>query len=223
MSCRTIALPALVPDAARSGPAAPAALLAQVLGRGPEARRLAEALLSRVGGLQGLADVDGATLKAVGVGPRAGARLRAALELGARVAQAPPLRLPPLTSSASAFSTLGPRMRGLREEHFVAIPLDAKARPMGERLVAKGSRTACLVEPADAFRPLVEAGAVSVLFAHNHPSGDPTPSLDDLALTERLRRAGEVLGIEVVDHVVIGASRHFSFRDEGLLGAPSTA
>ena len=197
----------------------PVDLLAPLLGRGTPARRAAASLLRSAGGLSGLSRVDEAALASAGVGPAGVSRLRAALALHARLVQVAPLRSAPITSSAAALATLGPRLSHRRVEHFVALPLDAKCRPTGEFLLAKGTRTACLVEPADAYRPLVVEGAVSVLFAHNHPSGDPAPSLQDVALTARLHRAGVLLGIDMVDHVIIGAGRCFSFRDAGALPA----
>ncbi|MEO0324755.1 MAG: JAB domain-containing protein [Myxococcota bacterium] len=198
----------------------PLETLAALLGRGQSARRAAEAVLRASGGLAGLANLDEGALRAAGLTPLAVGRLRAALGLHDALLDAVPLRAAPLTSSQAAFAALGPRLGRRRVEHFVALPLDAKARPMGEVLVAKGTRTACLVEPADAYRPLVLAGAVSVLFAHNHPSGDPAPSVEDLALTARLHRAGSLLGIEMVDHLIVGAGRYFSFRDADALEAP---
>ena len=114
-------------------------------------------------------------------------------------------------------AALCPQFAREPREHFLALALDAKNQPLAQLTIAIGGLTACAVLPADVFRPLLQAAAVSVIFVHNHPSGDPTPSEADLAITERLCRAGEVLGIGVLDHVVLGAADYFSFADAGIL------
>ncbi len=104
-------------------------------------------------------------------------------------------------------------------EYFVALALDAKNRIIGFEVVSKGGISACPVEPASVFRGLLLQCAVGVVFVHNHPSGDPSPSPDDEALTERLRLAGQLLGIRVLDHVIVveDSDRYFSFLDQGVL------
>ncbi len=103
-------------------------------------------------------------------------------------------------------------------EHFIVILLDAKSRPIGWSTVAKGGVSACPVNLTDAFRLSVRAAASSVIFVHNHPSGDPSPSPEDVALTTRLRKAGDLLGVKVLDHVIVGSSKYFSFLDSGMMG-----
>lgn len=105
------------------------------------------------------------------------------------------------------------------EERIIAIALDAKRRILGWHLVGKGGISACPVEAGAVFRTLLAAGAVSLVLVHNHPSGEPLPSGDDVAVTERVRRAGELLGVRLVDHVIVTADRaaYFSFLDAGLL------
>jgi DNA repair protein RadC len=106
------------------------------------------------------------------------------------------------------------------EERVLALALDAKHRILAWHLVGKGGVAACTVEPGSVFRGALAAGAAAVVVVHNHPSGVPDPSADDVALTERLRRGGELLGVRVLDHVIVTAdrSRYFSFLDAGLLG-----
>jgi len=100
-------------------------------------------------------------------------------------------------------------------EHFFVIGLNVKKRPVYAELVAIGSLDAAIVHPREVFRRAVAEGVASLLLAHTHPSGDPTPSVQDRALTERLARAGELLGIDVVDHIVVGHSQYHSFRENG--------
>lgn len=108
-------------------------------------------------------------------------------------------------------------------ESFVVIAVDARNRTIGWTLAGRGGVTGCPVEPGSVFRPALIQGAVGVVLAHNHPSGDPTPSAEDVALTERLVRAGDLLGVRVLDHVIVGRDGSFSFLDAGILrpkGAP---
>jgi DNA repair protein RadC len=152
-----------------------------------------------------------------GVGLIKACRLRAALELGVRVAARPFDRREPVRSSMDVAAVLRPRLRDVSREHFFALTLDAKNRPVAEILVAVGGLTACAVAPADVFRLVLREPAAGVIFAHNHPSGEPTPSAEDVGMTERLRQAGALLGVKVLDHVILGHDRHFSFLDAGLL------
>ena len=106
-------------------------------------------------------------------------------------------------------------MSELQVEQFLAVALDNKHRALREIMVSRGSLTTAIVHPRDVFRPLILHGAAAVIFVHNHPSGDPTPSREDLELTARLRQTGELVGIRVLDHIVIGRGRFVSFVDDG--------
>jgi DNA repair protein RadC len=107
---------------------------------------------------------------------------------------------------------------GEMQEHFIVIGLDNKNKPLYRRVVSIGGMTQCIVEPRDVFRQAIVGGASRIMVAHNHPSGDPTPSPEDLTITERLVKAGELLGIEVLDHVILGDSfAYSSLRDLGLI------
>jgi DNA repair protein RadC len=108
-------------------------------------------------------------------------------------------------------------VRGARRETFFALLLDARRRILSMRVVSQGSADSALVHPREVFSPAVREGASAIVVAHNHPSGDPTPSPEDRAVTERLRRAGQLLGIELLDHVVVGDDRCFSFAEESFL------
>jgi DNA repair protein RadC len=103
------------------------------------------------------------------------------------------------------------------QEVFLTFHLDVKNRVIGYTEGARGSTTACTVDPTSAFRAAIVNGAHAVIFAHNHPSGDPSPSADDISVTERFFKCGELLGIKVLDHVIVTEHSHFSFLDAGLI------
>ena len=121
----------------------------------------------------------------------------------------------PIAGSEQIFRTFRERFAGLDREEFLAVLLDGKGRIMGFNSVSVGSLTASLVHPRELFKVAIIANAAAVLLVHNHPSGDPTPSHEDEALTARLRAAGDLLGIRIVDHVVIGDGVYVSFVDSG--------
>ena len=112
---------------------------------------------------------------------------------------------------------LSPLLSGLDREHFVVLALDARHRPIGCHTVSVGSLSASIVHPREVFKFAILANAAAVILAHNHPSGDPTPSHDDVELTRRLRDAGELVGIAVLDHVVVADGTWLSFRERGLM------
>jgi DNA repair protein RadC len=198
-------------------------LVALLLGTGaPDAPvvELAGRLLGRAGGLAGLERMGTGQLGQVrGVGPGKACRVVAALELGRRLASRPLPHGERLQSSRAVDAALRPRLARSHVEQFLAIPLDAKNRAMGELRISLGGLTACPVAPGDVFRALLREAAAGVVFVHNHPSGEPSPSPEDVAMTERLREAGELLGVRVVDHVIVAREGYFSFLDAGLLGA----
>ena len=160
-----------------------------------------------------------------GLGLAKACRLVAAIELGARAAATPLAREKPLTSSVDVFNALQHRFLHETREHLLAIPLNAKNTPLAEVTIAVGGLAACMSSPGDVFRQILRYGCHGFILVHNHPSGDCRPSVDDLSFTRQIEAAGEVIGISVVDHVVIGHGEFFSFRDEGLLhgGKPISA
>jgi DNA repair protein RadC len=206
------------------GPAAltDAELLAVLLpiggGRGAaNALDRGRALLARFGSLRALLDAAPRSLLAsAGIGPARAAVLRAVGELARRVAAERLARGRPLRTSAEVYRHCGARLAALRKEEFHVILLDGKNRPIKQVRISEGSLTASLVHPREVFVPVIEESAAAVVLVHNHPSGDPTPSAEDVAITQRLRQVGEVMGVRVLDHVVIGAGRYVSFADEGL-------
>ena len=159
--------------------------LAIVLGNGGgDATVIAAGLLSRAGGLDGLKRMGAADLERFpGIGPARAARIRAALELAVRLGAQPLNAATPIRSSRDVFSALRSRLRGEAREHFIAIALDARNRPVAEITVAIGGLSSCAVSPADCFREIVRESAGAVIFVHNHPSGECAPSDEDVALT----------------------------------------
>ena len=198
-------------------------LVAVVLGSGQRARSaldLANALLDDVGGLHRLARASHDVLCRVpGVGGAQAARLLAAVELGRRTLLQPPVDRPQLRSPRDTAGYLLPRFSARPVEHFGLVLLDVRCRVIRTALLSVGTIDATTVHPREVFREAAVAGASSVVLFHNHPSGDPAPSPDDVRLTARLVRAGEVMGIDVIDHLILADDRYYSFRESGGLGA----
>jgi DNA repair protein RadC len=194
-------------------------LVAILLGTGTRDRpapALAEQLLCRLGGLQGLLHAGIDQLAGVsGVGSGKAARIAAALELGRRASAQPLLRGTRLSSSEDVYRTFGPLLAHARYEELWAIALDVRQRVISRILLARGGLSACPVSASDVFRPLIQAGASATILVHNHPSGAPEPSAEDLTLTERLAQVGELLGIGLLDHVIVAAEGYFSCLDAG--------
>src|SRR5262249_16767808 len=117
------------------------------------------------------------------------------------------------------FRHFGARLRRIAQERFIVVLLDGRHRVLGEEMVSLGTLTASLVHPREVFRPALRASAAALILVHNHPSGDPTPSAEDRAVTERLARAGEILGVRVLDHVIVAERGYVSLREDGALEA----
>lgn len=188
-------------------------------GRGGSALTVAERVLAGVeGSVRKLAAADGATLQAVeGVGEATAARILAALELGRRAAAevSEGNGESVIRGPADVHRRLGPRLRDLRQEEFHVLLLDTRHRVRREVLVTRGTLDCSLIHPREVFRLAVLEGAAGVILVHNHPSGDPTPSPEDRAVTRQLADAGRAVGIPVLDHVVVGDGRWVSLSEEG--------
>lgn len=197
------------------------ALLLRTGGGGVDVLTVAARLLSLRGGLQGVARSSARELAQVsGVGPAKAATVLAALELGRRLAGR---RLRPgaaLRGPEDVYRHYHPNLRHAHQERFFAVLLDGRHRVLGHEVVSQGTLTASLVHPREVFRPALRACAAALILVHNHPSGDPTPSAEDRDVTSRLARAGEILGVRVVDHVVVAERGYCSLREEGLLEDP---
>lgn len=207
-----------------AGALSDAELLALVLrtgdaAAGVSALDLARTLLSRFDSLRELGKATAAELCTVqGIGPAKAAEILAVAEIGRRCGEATLRPGDRFTSSADVFRHYDQRLRDRRKEVFLALLLDSKNRIIREVQVSEGSLTASIVHPREVFGPVVRDSAAAVLFVHNHPSGDPTPSREDLELTTRLRDAGNLMGVRVLDHVIIGCGEYVSLADRGYLG-----
>ena len=177
----------------------------------------ARAWLQGFGSLRAMVDAPVRVLRATpGIGPARAAMVHAVGELARRYALQRLPRGTPLRTSAEVYRHCGERLAALRKEQFHVILLDGKNRPLKDVRVSEGTLTASLVHPREVFVPVIEESAAAIILVHNHPSGDPTPSAEDIAITQRLRQVGELMGVRVLDHVVIGHGRYVSFVDEGL-------
>ena len=196
-------------------------LLALVLNTGTAKRSslaLADELLVRWRDLRQLADASVEEIMQVkGLGPAKAARLLAALELGRRLVINSVEERPRIRSAADVAALSLPRMRDLPREEFVAFLLDTRHRVIETKTISIGHLNASLVHPRELFREGVRRSAAAMILAHNHPSGDPEPSADDVRLTRRLQEAGKLLGITVLDHVIIGDNRYVSMRERGFM------
>ena len=191
----------------------PAELLSMLL----PARGRARELLHRFGGLRGLAAAEPGELRVRGgLGTTSSLRIAAAFALGRLVHAAPLRRGQLLRTSADIGQAFGDRLRDMRKERFLCVMLDGRNRIMREDLVTEGILTASLVHPREVFAPAIREAAAAIVLVHNHPSGDPEPSPEDLEITRRLASVGELVGIRVQDHVVIGDGGYVSFRERGL-------
>jgi DNA repair protein RadC len=194
--------------------------------RGYTALEVAQLLLSREGeegGLRYLATADIEELaQCPGMGPAKAVQVKAALELGRRLGREGRERGPGIRTPRDVYRLLHDEMRLLDREHFRTVMLTSKHQVIAQETVAVGSLSAALVHPRELFKGCIKKSAAAVILVHNHPSGDPEPSPEDINLTRRLVEAGALLGIEVLDHVIIGDGRYVSLKERGLLGAPTT-
>ncbi len=204
-----------------AGPAAcdDAELLALVLDGGattPRAAVAATRLLAAAGDVASLERLDRRTWRTLGRSwARRAAAVRAALELGRRGVAVPLAVGDPVRDAAAVWGHFRGRLPQREREVFYVLLLDGKNRIQAEVQVSEGSLTAALVHPREVFRAAIQAAAAALILVHNHPSGDPTPSAEDSAITQRLRQVGELVGIRVLDHVVIGRGRWVSMAEEG--------
>ncbi len=190
-----------------------AALLAPGAGGG-EALAIAQALLERFTDLRGLERATVEELaQARGVSRGRAVQLKAALELGRRFATRGLQPGDPITCSEDVWRAYRARFRNLPQEHFSILLLDSKNRVIRDQIVSKGTLNGSMAHPREVFQAAVRQSASAVILMHNHPSGDPHPSAEDREVTRRLRDAGEILGIRVLDHIILGADDFYSFRD----------
>lgn len=192
------------------------AILLRVGVGGEHVLALSQRLLSELGGLSGLARAALSDLQRIkGIGLAKGAQLLAAIELGRRVMLAGPETRPQITSPEDAARLLG-EMGFLEQEHMRVLLLDTKHRVMDALTLYKGSLNSSLVRVGEVFRDAIKQNCAAIILAHNHPSGDTSPSPQDIQVTEAVVEAGKLLDIKVLDHLIIGQQRFLSLREHGV-------
>ena len=196
-------------------------LIAVLIGSGSrdlDALGVANELIEHAGGVHALTKLGLDHLRSVrGVGPVRAARVMAAVELGRRTLVRGATERPRLTTPRQLATYLLPQYGGGSVEQFGIVMLDTRHRVIRIKIVSIGSLDATVVHPREVFREAASASAAAIVLFHNHPSGDPTPSPDDLVLTTRMVSAGTIMGIDVVDHVILADQRYFSLVEAGRL------
>ncbi|MCK5381602.1 MAG: DNA repair protein RadC [Candidatus Latescibacteria bacterium] len=206
-----------------AGALSDAQLLAIVLRSGDAGSKrsavdLARTLLGHFGGFRALDRAPVSELCEVkGIGPAKATEVMAALEIGKRFAREGKGPRTMIRTSSDVARFYFPTMRDLKKEVFKCVLLDGKNRMMKDVTISEGSLSVSVVHPREVFNPVVRESAAAVLFVHNHPSGDPTPSEEDIEVTKQLVEAGKILGIRVLDHVIIGDGRSVSFVELGMM------
>jgi DNA repair protein RadC len=186
-------------------------------GAGASALTLASRILAVAGGAHGLTRLHRDRLRQVaGIGPVQASRVQAAIELGRRTLLSPAPARPQFLGPADIAAYLLPQFGSHPVERFGVLLLDTRHRLLSARLVSVGSLDTSVANPRDVYREALVAGAAAVVVFHNHPSGDAKPSVEDLILTVRLRSAGEVVGVELVDHLVLADVEYCSMRESRL-------
>jgi len=194
------------------------AILLRTGSRATTALDLASLLMARFKNLHRLVDAAVEELSDVkGVGPAKASQVKAALELARRLAQFSEASRPVIKSPDDAAALVMEEMRHLDREHFRALLLNTKNQVIGTDKVSVGTLNSSTVHPRELFRNAIRKSAASMVLVHNHPSGDPAPSREDLDITRRLVEVGKIIGIEILDHIIIGDNRFTSFRAKELI------
>jgi DNA repair protein RadC len=196
-------------------------LLAILLGSGTKSESvmtLANRVLMHFEGLKLLKDATIEELTAIkGIGSAKGVLILSALELGKRLSQYKPNDRYVIRSPEDGADYIMEEMRNLNQEHFVVIFLNTKNQIIHRQTIFIGSLNASIVHPREVFREAVKRSAASIIVAHNHPSGDPAPSQEDIHVTKRLAESGKMIGIELLDHLIIGDRKFVSLKEKGYL------
>ncbi len=197
-------------------------LLALILGRGTRGESvmtIAQKLLSKFGNLRNIASASMEELTQIkGIGAAKAAQIKAAFEFSRRLEDSfsESTRLT-IKSPEDVIKAVKSRLKGKKKEHFLVLSLDTRNHLINIHTISIGSLDSSIVHPREVFKDAISASAASVIFAHNHPSGDPSPSEDDIKLTRRLVQVGEILGIDVLDHIIICDTDHMSMKAKNLV------
>ena len=196
-------------------------ILALILGRGIAGESVmvtAQRLLSQFGNLKGIANASLEELSQVkGIGLAKASQIKAAFELASRLESYSEAGDKPLVKTPEEVVNLvRSRLKGKKKEYFLALLLDTRNQLIKVSEISVGSLDSSIVHPREVFKEAISASAASIIFVHNHPSGDPTASEDDIKLTKRLAEVGEIMGIDVLDHIIIGDKIFLSLKREGL-------
>jgi DNA repair protein RadC len=197
-------------------------VLALILGRGIKGESVlvtAQNILTTFGSLKSIADASTSELsKRRGIGPAKAAQIKASFEVGKRLENsADQPSKEKIRCPEDAVKAVKNKLKGKKKEHFLVLSLDTRSHPIDTRIVSIGSLDSSIVHPREVFKEAISSCAASVIFIHNHPSGDPEPSEDDIKLTKRLIEAGEILGIEVLDHIIVCDGEYLSMKAKNLL------
>ena len=195
-------------------------LLQLILGRGVAGESVAvtaQKLLAQFGSLQKLAEASIEELSSIrGIGLAKAAQIKAAFEISRRLStQVPSYKSKELNDPEKVYRLIKSKLKDYHKEHFYIIALNSRNYSIAE--ISVGSLNASIVHPREVFAEAIKNKAASVILAHNHPSGDPEPSEDDLVITKKLIKAGEILGIAVADHIIITRNNYFSLKAQGLI------
>jgi DNA repair protein RadC len=196
-------------------------ILAIILGRGIKGESVmvtSQKLLSKFGNLKGIANASMEELTQIsGIGPAKAAQIKAAVELSKRLeSSADEGQKPALKSPEDVVNIVRGQLKGKKKEHFLVLCLDTRNHLINCKSVSMGSLDTSVVHPREAFKEAISSSAASVIFVHNHPSGDPEPSEEDIELTKRLAKAGEIVGIEVLDHIIVCDKSYLSLKAKNL-------
>ncbi|MDW7674101.1 MAG: DNA repair protein RadC [Bacillota bacterium] len=196
-------------------------LLAIIIGSGSRdesAISLAQRLLGKPGGL---GELINATVEEIqlekGVGPAKACQIKAAIELAKRINTLSGEHRPVIRSPQDAAALVVEEMRYLDREHFRTLMLNTKNQVIAMETVSIGSLNSSIVHPREVFKSPLKKSAAALVLVHNHPSGDPSPSPEDIAVTKRLIECGQLLGIEVLDHLIVGGKRFLSLKEKGMM------
>jgi len=185
---------------------------------GVSALGLANRVLFKFGDLKSVAVASLEQLCEIeGIGRTKAIQVKAAFDISKRLSQFRPEEKPAIRSSRDVFALLADEMRLQERECFKALYLDVKNRVKKVETISVGTLSASLVHPREVFKSAVRHNSAAVIVVHNHPTGDPTPSPHDTETTERLKAAGKVLGIDLLDHIIIGEGKYFSYKDKDLI------